>query len=297
MITIVQSLVFPGLVYALVAALFMAWLERKVLARVQGRIGPPFMQPFFDIVKLLGKRSIRRPAPQGFIMGVLPVASVIVTLAAATLLPVFRDGVQFKGDLVLFISLLEAGPLFSVLGGYASRSLWGGLGATREAVMTVCYNLPFLTAIVALAWGGPLQLTSAADAHWPVRVAAVVAVLMCLPAKLHLNPFSVAEAEQEIYAGTATEYDGWKLAFWDLAHGLEWVVLAGLIAVVVLPSPLAIGGWLVPAVMAVSVVVVLVLSSVAGATARLKLAQTARWFWLWGLLVAVVAFVLAVVGV
>ena len=295
--TIIQALIFPGLVYAIVAALFLAWLERKVLARVQGRIGPPFMQPFFDMVKLLGKRPIRRPAPQGFIMGALPVASAIVTLGAATLLPVFRNGVRFPGDLVLFVSLLEAGPLFAVLGGYASRSMWGGLGATREAVMTVCYNLPFLTAIVALVWGGPLQLGLAAQASWPVRVVAVIAILMCVPAKVHLNPFSVAEAEQEIYAGTMTEYDGWKLVFWQLSHGLEWVVLAGLVAVVVLPGPAVLGGWLVPAFMLVSVVVVLLLSSVAATTARLKLAQTARWFWLWGLLVAVVALVLAVVGV
>jgi len=101
----------------------------------------------------------------------------------------------------------------------------------------------------------------------------------------------------EIYAGAMTEYDGWKLAFWQLSHGLEWVVLAGLVAVMVLPGPNIMGGWLVPAFMAVSIVVVLVLSSVAATTARLKLAQTARWFWLWGLLVAVVALVLAVLGV
>ncbi len=294
----IQTLVFPGLIYAGLASFFMMWSERKIGARVQRRIGPPFYQAFFDFVKLLGKRSVKRPPLQGFIMGALPIAAVVTTLGAVVLLPVLRGNVSFPGDLVLFVSLLEAGPLFTVLGGFASRSMWGGLGASREAVMTAVYNLPFLTALVALAWHGNLSLDGLTGyAGWPIQVLAVLAILLCLPAKLHLNPFSVASAEQELYTGATTEYDGWRLAFWELAHGLEWVVLTGLVAVLVLPGVSVIGYWLIPAFLVVSLLVMVIVSLGAAATARLKLAATARWFWLWGLLVAAVSLVLAVAGV
>jgi formate hydrogenlyase subunit 4 len=294
----VQLLIFPGLLYAVSAAFLMVWLQRKINARLQGRIGPPFYQPFFDFVKLLGKRSIERPPLQGLVMTALPVASVVATLGAVALLPVIRAGAGFDGDLVLLVALIEVGPLLAVLGGFASRSLWGGLGAAREATMTAAYNLPFLTALIALAWGGNLSLNAlAVTASWPVRLLALAAILLCLPAKLHLNPFSIASAEQEIYAGVTTEYDGPRLALWELAHGLEWVALTGLFAVLSLPLVDAAAPWRILAFLVLSLVVVVALSVVAASTARLKLAQTARWFWLWGLLLALSSLGLAFAGI
>jgi formate hydrogenlyase subunit 4 len=294
----VQLLVFPGLLYALAVAFLMAWMPRKIAARAQGRIGPPFYQPFFDVVKLAAKTPVPRPPLQGFVMTMLPVGAVTATLAAAALLPVFPGRAGFAGDLVLLVALIEVGPLLGVLAGYVSRSLWGGLGASREAVMTAAYNLPFLTALVALAQLNGFSLRAVATGgSWPVRVFALLAIAICLPAKLHLNPFSVANAEQEIYAGITTEYDGPRLALWELAHDLEWVALTGLVAV--LAFPVAGGGWPwhAGAFVLISLLVVVVLSVVSAATARLKLAQAARWFWLWGFGLALASLGLAFAGV
>ncbi len=294
----IQLLVFPGLLYALAAGFLMEWIQRKTNARLQGRIGPPFYQPFFDVVKLLGKAPIPRPPLQGLIMTALPACAAAATLGAVALLPVLPSGVGFPGDVVLLVALIEVGPLLAVLGGFASRSLWGGLGAAREAVMTAAYNLPFLTALVALAWHSDLSVaTLAATAPLGVRLAALAAILLCLPAKLHLNPFSIASAEQEIYAGITTEYDGPRLALWELAHGFEWVALTGLFAVLVVPLQLVAAGWRVPIFIAVSLAVVVLLAVIAAASARFKIAQTARWFWLWGLLLASSALGLTLAGV
>lgn len=294
----VQLLIFPGLVYAVAAAFLMEWIQRKINARLQGRIGPPFYQPFFDVVKLLGKRPVERPPLQGLVMTALPVGAVIATLGAVALLPVVPTGGGFSGDLVLLVGLIEIGPLLVVLGGYASGSLWGGLGASREAIMTASYNLPFLTALVALAYSSGLSLNGVAlTAGWPVRLLALAAIMLCLPAKLHLNPFSIAGAEQEIYAGATTEYDGPRLAMWELAHGLEWVALTGLVAALSLPVAGLAWPVRVMVFLVLSLVVVVLLSVAAAATARLKLAQTARWFWLWGLIPAGAALVLAFAGV
>jgi NADH-quinone oxidoreductase subunit H len=294
----IQMLVFPGLVYALLASFFMLWLQRKINARLQGRIGPPFYQPFFDFVKLLGKEPIKRPALQGFVMAALPIASVAATLGAVALLPVLPSGAGFPGDLVLLVALIEVGPLLAVLGGFASRSMWGELGAAREAVMTAAYNLPFLTALIALGWTSDLSISRlATTAPWSVRLLALAAILLCLPAKLHLNPFSISSAEQEIYAGVNTEYDGPRLALWELSHGLEWVALTGLFAVLSVPLAGVADVWRVLAFLAISLFVVVVLSVAAASTARLKLAQTARWFWLWGLLLAGSALGLTLAGI
>jgi NADH-quinone oxidoreductase subunit H len=294
----VQLLVFPGVLYAVAAGFLMEWLNRKVNARLQGRIGPPFYQPFFDFVKLLGKRPVERPPLQGLIMTALPVGAVVATIGAVALLPVVPDGAGFNGDLVLLVGLIETGPLLVVLGGFASRSLWGGLGAAREATMTAAYNLPFLTALVALAYSSGLTLNGIAlTAGWPVRVLALVAILICLPAKLHLNPFSIASAEQEIYTGATTEYDGPQLAMWELAHALEWSALVGLVAALCLP--VAAVAWPIRLLvfLLVSLLLVVLLSVVAASTARLKLPQAARWFWLWGLIPAVSALALALAGI
>jgi len=294
----IQMLVFPGLVYALLASFFMLWLQRKINARLQGRIGPPFYQPFFDFVKLLGKEPIKRPALQGFVMAALPIAAVAATLGAVALLPVLPSGAGFPGDLVLLVALIEVGPLLAVLGGFASRSMWGELGAAREAVMTAAYNLPFLTALIALSWTSDLSISRlATTAPWSVRLLALAAILLCLPAKLHLNPFSISSAEQEIYAGVNTEYDGPRLALWELSHGLEWVALTGLFAVLSVPLAGVADVWRVLAFLAISLFVVVVLSVAAASTARLKLAQTARWFWLWGLLLAGSALGLTLAGI
>lgn len=290
---LVQLLVFPGLLYAVSVAFLMVWVQRKVVARLQGRIGPPFYQPFFDVVKLLGKRPIPRPPLQGLLMTGLPAGAVVATIGAIAILPVF-PGHGFGGDLVLLVGLIELGPLLAVLAGFASRSLWGGLGASREALITAAYNLPFLTALVALARAGGFSLNGVTGGGaWPVRLLALAAILVCLPAKLHLNPFSIASAEQEIYAGVTTEYDGPRLALWELAHGLEWVALSGLVAVLAFPAPSAPWPWHLVVFLAGSMLVVVCLSVLAAATARLTLPQAARWFWLWGLIPAVSALGLA----
>ena len=92
-----------------------------------------------------------------------------------------------------------------------------------------------------------------------------------------------------------TEYDGPRLALWELSHGLEWVALTGLVAVLCLPVVELAAPWRVLVFLVLSVAVVVVLAVGAASTARLKLAQTARWFWLWGFLLALSALGLALV--
>jgi NADH-quinone oxidoreductase subunit H len=287
-------LVFPGLLYALPVGWLMLGVERKLRARFQGRIGPPVSQPFYDVVKLLAKTPVPRVAGDRLLLTALPLLAVGSTAGALALLPALASGAGFTGDLILLVALLEMPPLCLILAGYASRSIFGEVGATREAVISIASNAPFLAALLAVASaGGTLRLQElAAATPWAVRGPALLAIVLCLPVKLRLNPFSLSNAEQEILAGPLTELDGRWLALWELAHALEWVALTGLVAALAFPAG---GTALLDGVRfaAVSLALLVPLTLLGSATGRLKLAQVTRWLWRWPSLAAVAALVLA----
>jgi formate hydrogenlyase subunit 4 len=290
---LLRLLVFPGMLYAISMAWFVLWLERKVTARLQRRVGPPFYQPFFDFIKLLAKQRRDFPDLGGRLVGFLPFLSLAAMLGSAALIPVvpFLEG--FTGDIVLLVMLLEVPALCLVLTGFASRSIFGEVGAVREAVLTLSYNIPFLLGIVALsAAAKSLSLPQIVQTPWGVvRILAVTAIALCLPAKLRINPFSISNAEQEIYAGPLTEIGGGTLAIWELVHGMEWVILCGLVAVFILP-PLLHPGIQTVLFILVSVIIALILTGIATATARLKVNQASRFYWLWGLVFAFLAILI-----
>jgi len=287
---LVRLLLFPGLLFAVPAAWFFLWVERKAVARMQGRIGPPFMQPFFDFIKLLGKQVPPRSGASELLMKAWPLMAVASAGVAVGLLPVLPASGGFEGDLILLLGLMEVPSMCLIAAGFSSRSIFGEIGSAREAVLSVSYNVVFLLAILSIAAS---QHTFRLDALAqlpvsPLQIVGVVALLVCLPAKLHLNPFSLPNAEQEIYAGPLTEYAGAELAMWELSHGLEWVAATGLVATLIAPHVAA--WWLAAFVfLALSFAIVLLLSAVSAATARLQIDTTVRFYWQCTLVFAVLA--------
>lgn len=285
-----RLLIFPGLLFAVPAAWFILWVERKAVALMQGRVGPPFMQPFFDFIKLLGKETPQRTGIAGVIMKAWPVIAVASAAGAVGLLPVLPSSGGFEGDLILLLALLELPSMCIIAAGFSSRSIFGEIGSAREAVLSVAYNIVFLLAIVSIAASQHtfrLEALAALPAS-PLRWLGVAALLVCLPAKLHLNPFSLPNAEQEIYSGPMVEYAGPELAMWELSHGLEWVAATGLVATLAAPH-IAIW-WLAALVfIALSFFIVLMLSALASATARLAIDTTVRFYWQCTLIFAVLA--------
>jgi len=285
-----RLLIFPGLLFAVPAAWFILWVERKAVALMQGRIGPPFMQPFFDFVKLLGKSTPPRAGIGGLLMRAWPLIAVSSAAGAVGLLPVLPSSGGFEGDLILLLALLELPSMCIIAAGFSSRSIFGEIGSAREAVLSVAYNIVFLLAIVSIAASQHtfrLEALAALPAS-PLRWLGVLALLVCLPAKLHLNPFSLPNAEQEIYSGPMVEYAGPELAMWELSHGLEWVAATGLVATLAAPH---IAVWWLAALVfvALSFFIVLMLSALASATARLAIDTTVRFYWQCTLIFAVLA--------
>jgi NADH-quinone oxidoreductase subunit H len=275
-----RLLIFPGLLFAVPAAWFFLWVERKAVALMQGRIGPPFMQPFFDFIKLLGKTTPPREGLGGLLMKLWPVLAVSSAAGAVGLLPILPSSGGFEGDLILLLALMEVPSMCIIAAGFSSRSLFGEIGSAREAVLSVSYNIVFLMAIVSIAASQhTFRLEALAQLPYsPLRLLGIAALLVCLPAKLHLNPFSLPNAEQEIYSGPMTEYAGPELAMWELSHGLEWVAATGLVATLVAPH---VTIWWLAALIFVALcfAIVLLLSVIASATARLAIDTTVRFYW------------------
>jgi NADH-quinone oxidoreductase subunit H len=280
MTALARLLIFPGLLFAVPAAWFFLWVERKAVALMQGRIGPPFMQPFFDFIKLLNKTTPPRNGLGGLLMKAWPVLAVSSAAGAVGLLPVLPSSGGFEGDLILLLALMEVPSMCIIAAGFSSRSLFGEIGSAREAVLSVSYNIVFLMAIVSIAASQhTFRLEALAQLPYsPLRLLGIAALLVCLPAKLHLNPFSLPNAEQEIYSGPMTEYAGPELAMWELSHGLEWVAATGLVATLVAPH---VTLWWLAALIFVALcfAIVLLLSVIASATARLAIDTTVRFYW------------------
>lgn len=280
LIALARFLVFPGLLVAVPAAWFVLWLERKSVALMQKRIGPPFPQPFFDFIKLFGKSAPARPGLEGLLMRACPLVAVAAAAGAVGMLPVLPGQGGFQGDLILLLALMEIPAVCLIVAGFSTRSLFGEIGAAREAVLLISYNLVFLLAAISIAVSQhSFRLDALAAAPVTIwRYLALFAMFVCLPARLHVNPFSLPNAEQEIYAGPMTEYGGFELALWQLSHGLEWVAGVGLIAALALPAlPHA---WLgIALLLAAGLILVLLLSLAAAATARVAIDTTVRFYW------------------
>ena len=282
--------VFPGLLFAIPAAWLVLWIERKSVALLQQRIGPPFGQPFFDFVKLMGKSTPPRPGINGILMRAWPLIAVSASAGAVGLLPVLPLHGGFQGDLILLLALMEIPAICMIVAGFSSRSLFGEIGSAREAVLLVSYNLVFLLAAVSIAVSQhSFRLDALAGAPpSPWRYLGLIAILICLPAKLHINPFSLPNAEQEIYSGPMVEYAGFELALWQLSHGLEWIAGVGLVATLAVPPTAHL--WLdVASVLLIGLLLVLAISTIAAATARLAIDTTVRFYWQCTLAFAVLA--------
>jgi NADH-quinone oxidoreductase subunit H len=288
-------LLWPGLAGGAVLCWFYLWMGRKVTARFQGRQGPPFYQPFFDFLKLLGKRTIVPRGVNPVLFYGLPLAALASIVFALALLPVPGSLVpSFAGDLILLLYLLEMPAFCTVLAGYASRSLYGQVSASREAVLLLGYNLPFLASVIALAiQAKSFQLEVIARQPFSVvHVIAALTFLLSVPGRLRTNPFSIPNAEQEILAGSMTEFNGLPLAMFELAHGLELVTMVGLFTVLFIPGLAGPLGFLIYLLIGVALVTLVTLLAVV--TGRIQINRAFRFFWWWGALAALASFAAAI---
>ena len=149
---LVWLLIFPGFVFTVVVGLYACWIVRKVTALIHHRIGPPVLQPLYDILKLLGKETMIPEAANKIVFVAAPVVGVASVLVLSVLLlgvdfiPADQDG-MFMGDVIVAIYLMVIPSLVLILGSSASGSPHAAIGTSREIKLVTSYELALLMAL------------------------------------------------------------------------------------------------------------------------------------------------------
>ncbi|PIX77099.1 MAG: hypothetical protein COZ37_04450, partial [bacterium (Candidatus Ratteibacteria) CG_4_10_14_3_um_filter_41_18] len=251
---IFSFLIFPGFLFTAVIGCLASWIDRKVTARVQWRVGPPILQPFYDLVKLSGKETIvpRGGAKLTFLTTPIVALSAITLVSTLTWRVLLSPQTTFIGDLIVVIYLLTIPSIALIISGAASGNPLASLGASREMKLILGYELPFILAIFVpvikangiirlgdlLAWQGANHIFLGSLSGF---IAFIVAIL-CMQAKLGLVPFDAPEAETEIIAGPYIEYSGTPLAIYKLTRWMMLFVVP-MFLVLIFMGGINFSGW------------------------------------------------------
>lgn len=291
----------------LVLGLVTSWLDRKVTARVQARIGPPWYQPVADILKLFGKETL---APEGAGRAVFLLAPAIglagMTLAAALLgRAVISPDRGFIGDVVVLVYLLIIPAIAMILGASAAGNPFSSVGASREMKLILGYELPYLIVIVMVIMKAGFDfrmgaiIASQAQNGWNLwsvsGILGFIVLLMSAQAKLGLVPFDIPEADQELMGGVITEYSGPPLALIRITKTLLMAAMPLFIVVLLMGGiRMTPAGVIWGLVKYLAVVVLIVL--VRNTNPRVRIDQALRFFWGPVAVLAAVGFIFAVKG-
>jgi NADH-quinone oxidoreductase subunit H len=247
-----RVLVFPGFTFLFFFTMFCDWIERKIEARMQNRMGPTFtgpagiLQPFADIVKLLTKEDIVPIGAKKTVFRLAPLISFSLIIFALSFLPIDGAAVipnsSFSGDLIFIMALITLANFFLFLAGWASANPYGDIGAARVLTQFLGYDIPLILLALAPAFlAGSLTVSAiAANQYIPFIILApwaFVLFVITLQAELEKDPFDIPHAESEVVGGLETEFCGGKLAFLRLTRDTQIVFGAALVVELFLGGP------------------------------------------------------------
>jgi NADH-quinone oxidoreductase subunit H len=297
----------------LVLPLLVGQTEHKLMAHMQGRLGPMYAGGFHgwaqlvaDAVKFVQKEDVTPARADRWVFRIAPFVALIPYLMAMAVIPFGPDlvGADVDASLLYALAVTGVGVIGTLMGGWASANKYSLLGAMRGAAQLVSYELPMVLAAVSVALAaGTLSLTGIVEAWspwwllWQLPGAAVF--LISALAELQRSPFDMPIAETEIVWGAFTEYTGLRFAFFLLAEYAGIVVMSLLFAVLYLggwsgPFEDALG-WLWTLLKGYIVAVVVIWMRVSWP--RLREDQLQRLAWVWLVPLALLQLAITAVGV
>ena len=311
-IAIINLIVFPGFIFLFFYSLFCEFIDRKVYARLQNRVGPPLYQPLADFFKLLSKEGLvpERADPKRFTA--IPIFGMAAVVTAFLYIPIWSPNSvhPFTGDIIVVAYLLTLPALLLFLAGWHSNNPFGTIGGFRVLTQLFGYEVPFFLAILSPALvAGIWSLSGIVNYQlghvWFIcwlPLSFIVAIIS-LVGKLERIPFDIPTAEQEIVAGPLVEYSGGRLALMRLMVDVEMVAGAALISVLFLGGfdipgvhllgiPASVVGFL--AFVIKTLLIVFILSCIKALFARLRIEQMVTMCLKWLAPIAMVQLLIAV---
>ena len=251
---------------------FIAGVDRRVTARMQGRYGPPVIQPFYDVAKLFGKEKITVNNGQDFY--------ILCSLIFMVISGVFF----FSGsNLLMMIFTLTAASIFLVLAGFSSNSPYAQIGAEREMLQIMGYEpMIILLAVGFYMTNGSFNvgdIVKSGTFSFPYLIGMFIGFIYILTIKLRKSPFDLSmshHAHQELVKGITTELSGRTLAILEITHWYENVFLLGFIFL------FFANGTAMYAVLGIAVIVVCYFAEILidNAYARMKWQFTIKSAWI-----------------
>jgi len=277
-------LIYPGFLFLFIGSFVYAGLLRKLAARMQGRIGPPIWQPFFDFIKLLGKQDITpQQAKIGFTLW--PLIAITSAVIAGLLTPIAGTVALFRGgDIILIVYFLSLASFSLYLAGLSSSNPFGVVGAKRGIIQMLAYEFPFIAAlavpVLRVSTLSPYVVNIFQQQYGYMAVLypfAALAFFVSILAKAEIPPFHVPEAHQEIVSGYSTEYTGTRLAMMDATHMIKLFVLIALGVAMFFGGSGSILGFVLKTLV---ILVAVALSRVL--LARLRIDHVLKFCWIFG---------------
>lgn len=240
--------------FCLLIVIFLIWLERKVIARIQDRIGPNrvggkygLLQTVADVLKLLTKEEITPTGADKIAYNVAPLLIVITALLMWAVMPFAPGviGVDLNVGVFYILSISSVSVVCLLLAGWGSNNKYALLGAFRSVAQLVSYEVPMILSLIApilLARTMSTQGIIAAQTVPYILVIPLSAIIFFISslAETGRTPFDLLEAESEIVAGFHVEYTGMKFGMFFLAEFVSTLFMSGLFATIYL------GGWNIP---------------------------------------------------
>jgi len=303
---VIYYLLFPGFATAAVLGLLSCWFDRKLTARFQWRVGPPWYQPFLDIIKLFGKETIIPSGANTSMFIAAPYIGLVSVIIVSMLLSIVNlSGQGFLGDIIVVVYLLTLLPVSAMMGGFSSRNPLASIGASREMKLVLAYELPFILAIasVIIKTQGAIDLDRIIDFQsencyfiWTASgFIAFIVSLLCVQAKLGFTPFDMADAEQEIMAGAQIEYSGVLLAVIKLSRAILLFTL-NIFLITLFMGGIDLYGvhivWSILKYLSILFLMVVIKNT----NPRVRIDHAVRFFWGPVTLLAVLSVILALIG-
>ncbi|MDO5444771.1 MAG: NADH-quinone oxidoreductase subunit H [Eubacteriales bacterium] len=308
-------LIFPGFLFCFFCGMLLCGIERKIVARMQKRVGPPILQPWYDFFKLCGKETIIPTAANKKVFLFAPVIGLAALVVIQLFIPVFGF-TAFSGnaDIIVILYLLLVPALAEIFGASASGSPYAGIGLSREMVTIISCELPLVLVLLAVgkavgnAVGTGVCFSLQTIAEYQIEkgslikqfsmIPAAAAFLLVIPGEIGSHPFDTAEAETEICEGMLAEYSGPPLAINKLSHAVKMFTMTSLFCALFLGG-LGVGIMTVDAliVLGLSIIItVCVVALINAATARLKIEQLFKYYWTFVSGLAALSLILAWFG-
>ena len=326
-------LIFPGFLFCFLTGLLLCGIDRKLVARMQKRVGPPILQPFYDFFKLCGKETIVPDMANRTVFLLAPLVGLAGLVVLQLFIPVFSfSAFSNVADVIVILYLLLIPALSIMIGGASTGSPYAGVGLSREMVTVLSCELPLVLVLLAVgkkvgaANGSGLCFSLTEIVRYQMAngsligklsmIPAAVAFLLVIPGETGSHPFDAAEAETEICEGMLAEYSGAPLGVYKLSHAVKLLTMTSLFVMLFLGG---IGGgvqnlvyslgltggaagalillleMLILFVLCVAVTAVTI-SLVHAVTARLKIEQIFKYYWTVVSALALVSLVLAWYG-